>query len=98
MTVATGPARDMGARGSRGEVGNADPAGALPPASLAVLSAVPEWWATRALISSVEAAYPGPGRPGWTPEQVVARLPGTRIVLDALLQVLRTHGLDPRPQ
>ncbi len=44
-------------------------------------------------LSSVVAAYRGPGRLGWTPEQVVARLPGTRIVIDALLQVLRTHGL-----
>ncbi len=44
-------------------------------------------------VSTVPASYPAPGRLGWTPEQLVARLPGTRIVLGALLQVLRSHGL-----
>ncbi len=42
-------------------------------------------------VSPVPASYPAPGRPGWTPEQLVAHLPGTRIVLGALLQVLRSR-------
>jgi adenine-specific DNA-methyltransferase len=57
VTVATGPARDLGARGSRGEVGSDDPAGALPPAALAVLSAVPEWWAARAIEAGLDGAW-----------------------------------------
>lgn len=38
-------ARDLGARGSRGEVAGPDPAGAVPPDAASVLAAVPGWWA-----------------------------------------------------
>ena len=38
-------ARDLGARGSRSEVGEPDPAGAVPQDAAAVLAAVPGWWA-----------------------------------------------------
>jgi adenine-specific DNA-methyltransferase len=37
-------ARDLGARGSRAEIGQGDPAVALPPAAAAVVAAVPAWW------------------------------------------------------
>jgi adenine-specific DNA-methyltransferase len=41
-------ARDLGPRGSRAEVANADPAAGLPSAARQVLAAVPLWWAARA--------------------------------------------------
>jgi adenine-specific DNA-methyltransferase len=41
-------ARDLGARGSRGEVAGPDPAGPVPQGAAAVLAAVPGWWASLA--------------------------------------------------
>lgn len=41
-------ARDLGPRGSRTEIGSADPAGVLPSAARRVLAAVPQWWAVQA--------------------------------------------------
>ncbi len=41
-------ARELGARGSRGLVGSADPAAELTPIAAAVLTAVPAWWSARA--------------------------------------------------
>ena len=38
-------ARDLGARGSRGEVAGPDPAGPVPQDAAAILAAVPGWWA-----------------------------------------------------
>jgi adenine-specific DNA-methyltransferase len=43
MTVPVS-ARDLGARGSRGEVAGPDPAGPVPPRAAAVLATVPTWW------------------------------------------------------
>ena len=37
-------ARDLGARGSRGEVAGPDPAGPVPEEAAAILAAVPGWW------------------------------------------------------
>jgi len=37
-------ARDLGARGSRGEVAGPDPAGPVPERAAAILAAVPGWW------------------------------------------------------
>lgn len=41
-------ARPLGARGSRGLVGSADPAAELTPVAAAVLAAIPAWWSARA--------------------------------------------------
>lgn len=41
-------ARDLGPRGSREALGDADPAGPLPAAAAAVLATVPLWWEARA--------------------------------------------------
>jgi adenine-specific DNA-methyltransferase len=48
VTLLTSHARDLGARGSRGEVASADPAGDLPAQAAAVLAAIPAWWEARA--------------------------------------------------
>lgn len=62
-------ARDLGARGSRGEVAGPDPAGPVPEAAAAVLASVPGWWAALAgeaglsgdwLDVSVAVASPSP--------------------------------------
>ncbi|MGX6446737.1 Eco57I restriction-modification methylase domain-containing protein [Patulibacter sp. S7RM1-6] len=50
-------ARDLGARGSRGPVGDSDPAASLGPASLAVLAAVPAWWEGRARTAGLTGAW-----------------------------------------
>jgi adenine-specific DNA-methyltransferase len=47
MTIQLG-ARDLGARGSRGEVAGPDPAGPVTAAAAGVLAAVPGWWAALA--------------------------------------------------
>lgn len=41
-------ARDLGPRGSRGELAGPDPAGPIPDAAAGVLAAVAEWWEARA--------------------------------------------------
>jgi adenine-specific DNA-methyltransferase len=41
-------ARDLGARGSRGQVAGPDPAGPIPRDAAAILAAVPGWWASLA--------------------------------------------------
>jgi adenine-specific DNA-methyltransferase len=41
-------ARELGPRGSREPVGDADPAGPLAPTAAAVLAALPAWWERRA--------------------------------------------------
>lgn len=41
-------ARPLGARGSRGLVGSADPATQLTPVAAAILAAIPAWWSVRA--------------------------------------------------
>lgn len=41
-------ARDLGSRGSRGDVADPDPAGPPPGKAAAVLAAVPAWWEARA--------------------------------------------------
>jgi adenine-specific DNA-methyltransferase len=51
------PARDLGARGSRGEVAGPDPAGPVPPAAAAVLAAVPGWWASLAGEAGLSGAW-----------------------------------------
>ena len=48
MSIASIPVRDLGARGSRSSVGDADPAGLLSVAAARVAAAVPEWWEARA--------------------------------------------------
>jgi len=41
-------ARDLGARGSRADIADADPAGELTPTAAAILAAVPSWWTAQA--------------------------------------------------
>jgi adenine-specific DNA-methyltransferase len=48
MITASTIARDLGARGSRAAIAGPDPAANLPESALAVLAAVPAWWAARA--------------------------------------------------
>lgn len=50
-------ARELGARGSRTPVGEADPAGALPDAALDVLAIVPAWWEAQAIASGVSGRW-----------------------------------------
>ncbi|MSW52151.1 MAG: N-6 DNA methylase, partial [Actinobacteria bacterium] len=50
-------ARDLGARGSRGPVGDADPAASLGPASLAVLASIPAWWEARAITAGLSGTW-----------------------------------------
>lgn len=48
MSISVLPVRDLGARGSRREIADADPAGDISEATRAVLAAVPGWWSARA--------------------------------------------------
>ncbi len=48
MTLLPSDARALGARGARGEVASADPAGDLPAEAAAVLAGIPTWWEARA--------------------------------------------------
>ena len=50
-------ARDLGARGSRGEVAGPDPAGAVPQDAAAILAAVPGWWACLASEAGLSGSW-----------------------------------------
>lgn len=50
-------ARPLGARGSRGLIGAADPAAELTPVAAAVLSAIPAWWSARASRAGLEGEW-----------------------------------------
>jgi adenine-specific DNA-methyltransferase len=68
-------ARDLGARGSRGEVAGSDPAGAVSPEAAAVLASVPDWWAALA----TEAGLSG----DWLDISVAIASPPPAVVYDA---------------
>lgn len=50
-------ARELGARGSRGEVSTADPAAELAPAAVAVLAALPGWWSANAATAGLTGEW-----------------------------------------
>jgi adenine-specific DNA-methyltransferase len=56
MTIPLG-ARDLGARGSRGEVAGPDPAGPVPRGAAAILAAVPGWWASLASEAGLSGSW-----------------------------------------
>lgn len=58
--VAVSPAllaRDLGARGSRGDVASSDPAAELTPTAAAVLAAVPTWWKAQATAAGLDGHW-----------------------------------------
>lgn len=57
MITASTIARDLGPRGSRAAVAGPDPAGNLPGSALAVLAAVPAWWAARAAAAKLSGSW-----------------------------------------
>lgn len=57
MITAGTVARDLGARGSRAAVAGPDPAASLPESALAVLAAVPAWWAARAAAATLSGSW-----------------------------------------
>lgn len=50
-------ARDLGPRGSRGEVAGPDPAGPVPPDAASILAAVPGWWACLASEAGLSGSW-----------------------------------------
>ncbi|MGN6242959.1 MAG: Eco57I restriction-modification methylase domain-containing protein [Motilibacteraceae bacterium] len=57
MTAETLAARSLGARGSRSPLGDADPAGRIPPAAARVLASLPDWWETRAREAGLDGRW-----------------------------------------
>lgn len=50
-------ARDLGARGSRSDVGAADPRAELTPTAAAILGAIPSWWAAQAAAAGLDGRW-----------------------------------------
>lgn len=50
-------ARELGARGSRDPISDADPAGPLPAAALEVLGIIPQWWELRARAAGLRGPW-----------------------------------------
>lgn len=57
MSVVQVVARDLGARGSRSEIADADPAGVPPALALRLLATLPLWWEARARESGLTGGW-----------------------------------------